>query len=60
MGSCCAVSTSLRLTPQASAKRISKILFSGNVRDPLTSGVTDKLANPGSILVFKYANPVTN
>ena len=30
---------------------------SGNVRDPLTSGVTDKLTNPGSILVFKYAEP---
>lgn len=25
----------------------------GAVRDPLTGGVTDKLANPGSILVFK-------
>jgi hypothetical protein len=32
----------------------------GRVRDPLTSGVTEKLTNPGSILVFKFSNPVTN
>ena len=32
----------------------------GRVRDTLTSGETDKLTNPGSILVFKYLNPVTN
>ena len=32
----------------------------GKVRDPLTQGITEKLTNPGAILVFKFANPVIN
>ena len=32
----------------------------GKVRDPLTRGLPKSSANPGSILVFKFANPVTN
>jgi PQQ-dependent dehydrogenase (s-GDH family) len=32
----------------------------GNVRDPVTGGVTNKLTNPGSILAFKYEKPQSN